>query len=96
MVRLTGYFEWRGWCPRPADWIGMRVFTSIPPVLSFAVGTPHRVLRVDGLVSPTGGLDWYEGAIAKPAEVLADMAGALAAPASKVHSFIHHSVSVIL
>jgi hypothetical protein len=43
-----------------------------------------RVIRVDGLVSPTGGLDWYDGAIAKPVEVLTDMVGALAAPSSKV------------
>jgi hypothetical protein len=39
---------------------------------------------VDGLVSPAGGLDWYDGAIAKPVEVLTDMVGALAAPSSKV------------
>lgn len=55
------------------------------PALS---GSAPQVIRVDGLVSPTGGLDWYDGAIAKPVEVLTDMVGALAAPSSKTRNFI--------
>ena len=43
-----------------------------------------RVLRTDGLISGSNGLDWYEGAIAKPADVLQDLSSALAAPSDKV------------
>lgn len=35
------------------------------------------MFREDGLVSPQGGLDWFEGAIARPADVLEDLSGAL-------------------
>mmetsp|Transcript_1782 Transcript_1782/g.5178 ORF Transcript_1782/g.5178 Transcript_1782/m.5178 type:complete len:532 (+) Transcript_1782:252-1847(+) len=40
-------------------------------------GTSNKVFREDGLVSATGGLDWFEGAIARPADVLEDLYGAL-------------------
>jgi len=43
-----------------------------------------RVLREDGLISSTGGLDWFEGAIAHPERVLTDLNTALGAPTSQV------------
>ena len=42
------------------------------------------MLREDGLVSPSGGLDWFEGAIAHPEGVLQDLATALSKPADLV------------
>lgn len=44
----------------------------------------RRVLREDGLISSTGGLDWFEGAIAHPERVLKDLNTALGAPTSQV------------
>ena len=35
--------------------------------------TNKLIFRVDGLLSKDGGLDWFEGAIARPEKVLADM-----------------------
>ena len=43
-----------------------------------------RVLREDGLISPTGGLDWFEGAIAHPEGVLSDLSTAFTAPTDLV------------
>ncbi|KAK9815804.1 hypothetical protein WJX72_009772 [[Myrmecia] bisecta] len=37
-----------------------------------------KVFREDGLISPTGGLDWFEGAIAQPDKVLLDFRKAVA------------------
>jgi hypothetical protein len=40
-------------------------------------GGSASVYRVDGLLSATNGLDWFEGAFARPAVVLADFVAAM-------------------
>ena len=57
-------------------------------------GLLGRVLREDGLISPSGGLDWFEGAIAHPEGVLQDLSTALSKPADLVR-FTHVPVNLI-
>ncbi len=51
------------------------LYTSPPTTAPWYAN--RNALRVDGLVDPDGGLDWFESAIVRPDRVLGDLVGAM-------------------
>ena len=43
----------------------------------FTSAAPTNVFRFDGVINSNNGMDWFEGAVLKPAVLLADMVAAL-------------------
>ena len=52
--------------------------SSFVEAFGFAEGAaPTNVYRFDGVINSNNGMDWFEGAVLKPAVLLADVVAAL-------------------